>query len=216
MFARLLRACQLQGAPGGHHAGLTARNRAILWLLWETGMQVSELCGLRLADVDRASETVTVQGKRSSLRRFSLSSDGMRALCAYLDQARLTLAWKPAMPEAQNRLFLTERRRPLIKSNLTGLFLRLSQRAGFSETPICPSMLRDTYAVRFLQAGGDLSALQEQLGVANSASVRRYQRFCDKQRRAETGAQTFSERQAKPPRPVRRSKGTRRKARRRG
>src|SRR6266851_380086 len=33
MFARLLRACQLQGAPGGHHAGLTARNRAILWLL---------------------------------------------------------------------------------------------------------------------------------------------------------------------------------------
>lgn len=213
IFARLLRACQLQGAPGGHHAALTVRNRAILWLLWETGMQVSDLCGLRLADIDRAKGTVSVQGKRGHLRAFSLSSEGMHVLCAYLDQARLTPAWKLAMPEMQDRLFLTERRRPLIKSNLTGLFLRLSQRAGFSETPICPSMLRDTYAVRFLQAGGDMLALQEQLGVANSASVRRYQRFCDEQRRAEAGAQAIPKEQAKPPRSAKRSKSKRRKAR---
>jgi site-specific recombinase XerD len=116
------------------------------------------------------------------------------------------------MPEAQDRLFLTERRRPLIKSNLTGLFLRLSQRAGLSETPICPSMLRDTYAVRFLQAGGDVPALQKQLGVAHPASVRRYHRFYEQQR-AETEVQAVPEERTKPSQSARRSKGKRRTVR---
>ncbi len=69
-------------------------------------------------------------------------------------------------------------------SDFPSFFLRfqwLSQRAGFSRTPICPSMLRDTYAIRFLQAGGELAALQEQLGVADLVSVKRYQHFCEQQ-----------------------------------
>src|SRR5437773_11800029 len=80
---------------------------------------------------------------------------------------------EPAVPEARDRLLLTERRHPLTKNSLTLLFKRLSQRAGFTKTPICPSRLRDTYAIRFLQAGGGLAALREQLGVADLASVKR-------------------------------------------
>ena len=137
-FVRLLRACQLTGSPGGQNAGMTARNRAILWLLLDTGLQVSELCGLRLTDVDRAGGTVTVRGKRGHLRTFPLSADGQRAVCAYLDQARLTSAWEPAVPEAQDRLLLTERRHPLTKNSLTLLFKRLSQRAGFTRTTHLP------------------------------------------------------------------------------
>ncbi|HET8843025.1 MAG TPA: tyrosine-type recombinase/integrase, partial [Ktedonobacteraceae bacterium] len=53
----------------------------------------------------------------------------------------------------------------------------LNQRAGLAKKPICPSMLRETYAIRFLQAGGSLAVLQEQLGVRDSASVKRYERF---------------------------------------
>src|SRR5437868_11183637 len=45
-FVRLVRACQLTGTHGGLNAGMTARNRAILWLLLDTGLQVSELCRL--------------------------------------------------------------------------------------------------------------------------------------------------------------------------
>ena len=171
---------------------MTARNRAILWLLLDTGLQVSELCGLRLADVDRAGGTVTVRGKRGRPRTFPLSADGQRAVGAYLDQARLTPAWEPAVPEARDRLLLTERRHPLTKNSLALLFKRLSQRAGFTRTPICPSMLRDTYAIRFLQAGGELAALQEQLGVACLASVKRYQHFCE-QRKEEREAQACPE-----------------------
>src|SRR6202035_3790501 len=61
-FVLLLRACQLTGSPGGQNAGMTSRNRAILWLLLDTGLQASEVCGLRLADVDCADGTVTVRG----------------------------------------------------------------------------------------------------------------------------------------------------------
>lgn len=97
---------------------------------------------------------------------------------------------------------LTEQHQPLTKNSLTLLFVRLSQRAGLTRKPICPSMLRDTYAIRFLQAGGELAILQKQLGVVNRMSVRRYQCFCDRQRRAEAGVQEFSG-PATSPRPVR-------------
>ncbi|HEX6484783.1 MAG TPA: tyrosine-type recombinase/integrase, partial [Ktedonobacteraceae bacterium] len=203
-FVRLLRACQLAGSPGGLNAGVTARNRAILWLLRDTGLHVSELCRLRLADVDRAGGTVTVRGKRGHVRTLPLSTDGQRAVCAYVDQARLTPAWEPAVPEARDRLLLTERRRPLTKNSLTLLFLRLSQRAGFTRKPVCPSMLRDTYAIRFLQAGGALVALQEQLGVADLASVKRYQHCCE-QRGQEREAQEYAVRSL-PTQPSRRGK----------
>jgi len=53
-------------------------------------------------------------------------------------------------------------------------------------------MLRDTYAIRFLQAGGELAALQKQLGIAGLASVKRYQHCCQ-QRKEEREAQVCSE-----------------------
>jgi hypothetical protein len=54
-------------------------------------------------------------------------------------------------------------------------------------------MLRDTYAIHFFQAEGELAALQEQLGVASLTPVKRYQHFCDEQRRRERSAQEGSE-----------------------
>lgn len=215
VFVSLLRACQVPDENAGQDVGMTARNRAILWLLLDTGLSVFELCGLRLSDVDGTQGTVMVRGKGGRPRTLPFSEKGQRAVRAYLEQARLTPAWKPAVPEAQETLLLAELRHPLTKNSLTLLFIRLSQRAGFTTKSICPSMLRDTYAIRFLQAGGELPVLQEQLGLADPASVRRYQRFYDEQRRAEPEAQASSE-QAVPPRSARQSKGKRRKARRRG
>ncbi len=110
-----------------------------------------------------------------------------------MEQARLTPIWKPAVPQAQDQLFLTERGYPLTTNSLTLLFARLNRRAGLRTRPTCPSMLRDTSAIRFLQAGGELAALQKQLGMAGVGSVRRYQRFCDEQRRMEAGIQAPSE-----------------------
>jgi site-specific recombinase XerD len=112
------------------------------------------------------------------------------------------------VPEARDRLLLTERRHPLTKNSLTLSFKRLSQRAGFTRRPICPSMLRDTYAIRFLQAGGGLAALREQLGVAGVASVKRYQHFCE-QRKEERQVQVCPE-ESMPTRQSQRGKRRRR------
>jgi site-specific recombinase XerD len=213
-FLHLLRACQLPGEQGGHNAGMTLRNRAILWLMLDTGLQVSELCGLRLADVDRTSGTVTVHGKRGHTRTVPLSTDGQRAVGAYLDQARLTPAWEPVVPEARDRLLLSERRYPLTKNSLGLLFQRLSLRAGLTRTPVCPSMLRDTYAIRFLQAGGELEALREHLGVTCLSSVKRYQHCCE-QRKEERQTQAYQD-ESKSTRQSQRSKSGRRRGRRPG
>jgi site-specific recombinase XerD len=118
------------------------------------------------------------------------------------------------VPEARDLLLLTERRHPLTKNSLTLLFLRLSQRARFVREPICPSMLRDTYAIRFLQAGGELAVLQKQLGVADIVSVKRYQYFCQ-QRKEEREAQACPE-ESMPTRQSQKGKLKRRQARRPG
>jgi site-specific recombinase XerD len=216
VFVSLLRACQVPDENAGHQdVGMTVRNRAILWLLLDTGLSVSELCSLHLADVDSTKGTVTVRGKGGRTRTLPFSAKGQRAVSIYLEQARLTPAWSPATPEAQETLLLTELRHPLTKNSLTLLFMRLSQRAGFTTKPISPSMLRDTYGIRFLQAGGELSVLQEQLGLADPASIRRYRRFCEEQRREVQGAQACPE-EVRSPRSSRRRKSKRQKTRKRG
>jgi site-specific recombinase XerD len=190
------------------------RNRAILWLLQDTGLQVSDLCGLRLTDVDSEKGVVTVGEKGRGRRTFPLSAESQQAVKQYLEQARLTPSWTPSRQEDREVFLLTERRKALRPNSVSLLFARLNRRAGFSRKPICPSMLRGSYAIGFLQAGGELAALQGQLSVTDLASVRRYQRFCDEQH-VETEVQALLEGQSKPPGPGKGSKRTRRKARRR-
>lgn len=190
-FARLLEACDCSTPSGSRDQGMVLRNRTILWLLRETGLQVSDLCGLYLTDVDSEHGVVTVGEKGRGRRTFPLSAESKLAVKQYLEQARLTPSWTPSRQKDQEVLFLTERRKALRPNSMSLLFARLNRRAGFSKKPICPSMLRESYAIGFLHEGGELAALQGQLGVADLASVRRYQRFCDEQQRGEASVQAF-------------------------
>jgi site-specific recombinase XerD len=74
-------------------------------------------------------------------------------------------------------LFLSEWYQPLTINGITLLFDRLKKRAGISEKPVSPSVLRDTCAVRYLQAGGKLEALRDQLGLADLTALKRYERL---------------------------------------
>jgi site-specific recombinase XerD len=156
---------------------MDVRNRAMLWLLLETGLSVSDLCRLRLSEGDIHTGVVTVRGAGRIRQIFPLSVTGKEAVRAYVEQVRMTLTWTPGRSEDQEILLLTGNRTPLTTNTVTQVFARLNQRAGLEKKPICPSMLRETYAIRFLQAGGRLAVLQEQLGVRDSASVKRYERF---------------------------------------
>jgi site-specific recombinase XerD len=79
-FEQLLLACSPPNEAGPMAERAAMRNRAILWVFYDTGMRVSELCGLRLADFDRKHGVLTVKGKGSKERRIALGQNCLRNL----------------------------------------------------------------------------------------------------------------------------------------
>ncbi len=96
-------------------------------------------------------------------------------MLAYLNEYRLATACFERAGANEDHLFLSEAGRPLTKSALALLFGRLSKRVRITGKHICPSLLRETFAVRYLQAGGDPYVLQELLGLTDQATITRYQ-----------------------------------------
>ena len=84
-FERLLLACTPPGEVGPFVDRAAARNRAILWVLYDTGIRLSELCGLQLRDFDRKHGLLTVLGKGSKERRIALGNNCLRNLLYYLN-----------------------------------------------------------------------------------------------------------------------------------
>jgi site-specific recombinase XerD len=87
-FERLLLACAPPQETGPMAERAAVRNRDILWVLYDTGIRVSELCGLRLSDFDRKHRILTVKGKGSKERRIAAGNNCLRNLLYYLDKHR--------------------------------------------------------------------------------------------------------------------------------
>jgi len=180
-FERLLLACAPPNEAGLHADRAAVRNRAILWVFYDTGIRVSELCGLRVGDFDRRHGIFTVKGKGSKERRVALGQNCLRNLLYYLDKHRPgeeELAdWGSA---GEDHLFLSETRTPLTKNGVTLLFARLKKRAGITGKRISPHILRHTFAVRYLILGNDPFSLQELLGHEDMTTVKIYMQMNDK------------------------------------
>ena len=73
-------------------------------------------------------------------------------------------------------LFGSEGKQPLTRNGVTRVFVRFRKRAGIGETAISPQIFRHSFALRYLQAGGDPHSLQELLGYEGMAPVRQYLR----------------------------------------
>ncbi len=168
-FGRLLLACRPPGEGSPLQEQATARNRAILWVLLETGISVRELCELRLVDVDRKHGMLRIPGKGGKQGRITLSSDGLGHLLAYLDQHRLNGKGWEEDHAGENHLFLSERGHPLTTNAITLLLARLRKRVGITSKHIGVSLLRQTFAARTLQAGGELEAFQDRVLGGNNA-----------------------------------------------
>ena len=87
-FEQLLLACAPPNETGPFAERAAVRNRAILWLLYDTGVRVSELTNLRVGDLDRKKGVITVMGKGSKERRIALGQNCLRNLSYYLDKHR--------------------------------------------------------------------------------------------------------------------------------
>ena len=100
-----------------------ARNQAILWVLADTGIRVSEVCGLCPEDVDHGILRVKEQGSRQ--RPLPLRQDGLRALLSYLDEYRPdAVECVERAGACQEHLFLSEACRPLTDNGVALLFSR--------------------------------------------------------------------------------------------
>ena len=179
-FERLLVACTPSNESGPIADRAAARNRAILWVLYDTGIRISELCGLRKGDFDRKRGVLTVTGKGSKERRIALGNNCLRNLVYYLDKHRPDeeeLAdWGSA---GEDHLFLSETRTPLTKNGVTLLFARLRKRAGITDKRISAHIFRHSFAIRYLVLGNDPFSLQELLGHKDMTTVKNYMHMND-------------------------------------
>jgi len=165
-------------APGARRTAL--RDQALLRVLFETGMTVSEVCALRVADLDQHAGLLRVRGKGGKERQMPLRATCLSHLRSYLKQMEPTTKRGLARRHAGgDPLFGSRGKQPLTRNGVTMVFARFRTRAGISEEAITPQVLRHSFALRYLQAGGNPQGLQELMGYEGMAPIRQYLRWHD-------------------------------------
>jgi len=149
---------------------LGIRDRAILEVLYATGLRVSELIGLRPADLEMQVGVLTCFGKGRKERLVPLGRVARKWVERYLEEVRGTLArHRPAAAE----LFLSQRGGRLSRMGLWGIVRRHAVTAGVQRT-LTPHVLRHSFATHLLERGADLRALQAMLGHADISTTQIY------------------------------------------
>ncbi len=152
-------------------AGL--RDRAILELLYASGLRVSELCALDQADLELSQGTLRVRhGKGDRERIVPVGSRAVEAVEAYLE---VRPAMKNPRTDAQDpaALFLNLRGGRLTTRSVARIVDRYCTEAG-TRAPASPHALRHSCATHLLDGGADLRAIQEVLGHASLSTTQRY------------------------------------------
>ena len=142
------------------------RDRAILELLYASGLRVSEVCGLKLYDLD--DQFVRVQGKGSKERLVPLGQKALQAVDEYLKHCRDRFE-----SEKQLALFVTKRGNPIDRIGVWHMIKKYAKQAGIVKN-ISPHTLRHSFATHLLDNGADLRVIQEMLGHASISSTDRY------------------------------------------
>jgi len=149
---------------------LGLRNRAMLETLYATGLRVSELTSLKIAQVGLSAGVVRALGKGSKERLVPLGDEAVAWLQQYLDTVRPGLAGEGK----DDHLFLTARQRPMTRQAFWTLLKRLAAGAGISAAALSPHVLRHAFATHLLNHGADLRVVQLLLGHADITTTTIY------------------------------------------
>jgi site-specific recombinase XerD len=145
------------------------RDEALLLLMLDTAARASEVCGLRMSDLDLANRRCQVVGKGNKRRTLPFSAQTARALLRYLSQQER---------DPEDAVFLCERGErtgcALSRYGLLDMVARLSRSAGLQGVRPSPHTLRHTAAIFYLRGGGNVFALKELLGHTELRMVNRY------------------------------------------
>jgi len=150
---------------------LGLRDRAMLELLYGSGLRVSELAGLDLGDLDLRAGSVRVRGKGNKERITPLGRAAIRCLEAYLGE-RSAVVRKGGAPHP-TAVFVSTRGARIGVRQVQTLVHRYGA-LGAGRSDLHPHALRHTCATHMLEGGADLRAIQEMLGHASLATTQRY------------------------------------------
>ncbi len=146
-----------------------ARDRAILEMLYATGMRVSELAGLRMQDVNLSVGYVRVFGKGGKERIIPIGSHAIDAVGEYTRGLRAVLTESGPI----EALFVSRTGNPMDRTNIWRLVSRFAGQAGLPGE-VGPHTLRHCFATHLLEGGADLRIVQELLGHADVATTQIY------------------------------------------
>jgi len=145
------------------------RDRALLELLYASGLRVSELCQARLENLNLDEGMIRVTGKGNKTRIVPVGQKACEALQCYLASERPQLVSSRSGAE----IFLSVRGRKLTPQRVWQLLKQYAARAGL-DTNVYPHLLRHSFATHLLSGGADLRIIQELLGHANISTTQIY------------------------------------------
>ncbi len=144
------------------------RDRAMLELLYASGLRVSELCALRTGQLDLRRGLVRVMGKGSRERIVPVGAKALAALRDYLEQGR------PAFRPRGDTLFPGRAGRPMTRQNFWVQLRRLGQAAGIDASRLSPHVVRHSFATHLVEHGADLRTVQQLLGHRDISTTEIY------------------------------------------
>ena len=148
---------------------LGLRDRALLEVLYASGLRASEIAGLRLENVLREEKLLRVIGKGNRERLVPVGEKALTALDQWLARGRPELV----NPKTGGEVFLGEHGRRLTTARIWQIVQEITKLAGLQKK-IWPHLLRHSFATHLLSHGADLRAIQEMLGHSSLATTQIY------------------------------------------
>lgn len=145
------------------------RDRAMIELLYSSGLRVSEICSLQLADYQAEAGLVRVMGKGSKERVVPVGRAAAAAMAEYLGEGRQALLKN----KSSRYFFVTSKGTPLSRQGFASALSLYRLRAGLTRS-VSPHTLRHTFATHLLEGGADLRSVQTLLGHSDIGTTQVY------------------------------------------
>lgn len=148
---------------------LGRRDKAILEVLYATGLRVSELIGLKISNINLQAGYIRTIGKGSKERIVPMGTKAIDSLKQYVRNSRPSFLKKGEFPN----LFLNSRGKPMTRQGLWKIIRNYALKAGITKT-VTPHTVRHSFATHLLEGGADLRSVQIMLGHADISTTQIY------------------------------------------